>query len=603
MSDSNNISDNYLALIDSIVETTLKGNIRSKEQVYQMLVREITKGTGEVFERSLFQRIETTKAQLETKVKATRILRALQTIEGEWKRWQQEHQTDQAIASSIEQISLANNNDYLSVFFQVVDPNNTPNLTREELSKLAQALLNKDLSQEIQELGQGIRDGLDSFAKLEPDLIGWIYQQNQSVLGFGTEKRSPWSWWSKKIDSPLVQQLFKNLNQQSSIIDFVRVTNQVELRAWIQLMIVLRYLQQGLVNWFDQQPYDAQFGKKLSYSTFLTFAVIWGQLSQGFSYGKKQLSEVCFLRMLQILRQFARRDDFPLYGGIFASFSGDYLQETLSYFDDPLKEVERSQEKAKILTLLGYSERTLGQYQKSKSFHEEALSIAREASDSITEIANLNHLSRLEVYQKNYNEAISCSQRALILARQFGNRLGEANALVNLGYSQVFKERQLETMDEGIYEQAISYLEQGLQLAQRLEDSQSQALAYNSLGIAYVVLAKPVAAITALEKGTTIALVSGDLYLQGLNFTYLAEAYYSLSNQEKTLSYGCIGMYLLSQINSQEWRQAAGLITIIKGKMPSDQFQNLLEKQRSNIIKFIGVDGYNSLQKLLEKYN
>jgi len=32
--------------------------------------------------------------------------------------------------------------------------------------------------------------------------------------------------------------------------------------------------------------------------------------------------------------------------------------------------------------------------------------------------------------------AISCYQRALILARQSGDRLGEADALANLGYSR-----------------------------------------------------------------------------------------------------------------------------------------------------------------------
>ncbi|ACK64405.1 Tetratricopeptide domain protein [Rippkaea orientalis PCC 8801] len=602
MSDSTTLSDRYFALIDSIVETTLKGNIRSKEQVYQLLVNGITKGTGEVFERALFERIESTKSQLETKVKATRILRALQTIEAEWKRWEKENQTDQAIARSIEQILGSNPNEYLLTFFKLIDPNNSPNLTRDQLKKLGQALLTQTSSETLPELGQGIIDGLNTFAQLEPDLITWIYEQNQSLLGFGSQKNSPWSWWEKKISSPLAKQLFETLNQQTSILQFTEVTYQVELRAWVELMLLLDYLQQGLVNWFDQQPYNAQFGKKLSYSTFLSFAVIWGQLSEGFYRHQKQLQEGCFLLMLQTLRKFARREDFPLYGGIFASFSGDYLQETLNYFDDPLKQVERTQEKAKILTLLGYSQGTLGQYNKAKSFHEEALSIAREASDAITEIANLNHLSRLEVYQKNYNEAINYSQRALILARQVGNRLGEANGLVNLGYSEVFKARELETMETTIYEQAISYLEQGLQIAQRLEDSQSQALAYNSLGIAYVVLAKPTAAITVLEKGTNIALLSGDIYLQGLNFTYLAEAYYSLGNQEKTIVYGAIGMSLLARINSQEWRQAAGLITIVKGKMQHNQFQNLLENNRSNIIKIIGIDGYNSLAELLEKY-
>ncbi len=603
MSKTNPLSEQYFQLIDSIVDTTLKGKIRSKEQVYKMLVQGIAKGTGEIFERALSQRLETTKAQLETKVKATRIFRALQTIQGEWERWQKENQIDQAIATAVEQISQSDADHYLLIFIQLIDPNNPLGLTREQLPKLAQSLKGSNLSPELTELGQGIVDGLTIFSILEPDLISWIYEQNQSALGFGAEKNSPWSWWAKKINSPLPKQLFETLNQQGSMIELAQVAYQVELRAWVELIILLQYLQKGLVNWFDQQPYDAQFGKKLSYSTFLTFAVIWGQLSQGFDDSKKQLRESCFLMMLQILRKFARRDDFPLYGGIFASFSGDYLQNTLNYFNDPLKQVERSQEKARILTLLGYSQRTLGEYERSKLFHNEALSIAREASDSPSEIANLNHLSRLEVYQKNYNEAINYSQRAVILSRQIGNRLGEANALVNLGYSEVFKARQLETMEPTVYEQAISYLEQGLKLSQKLEDFQSQALAYNSLGIAYVVLSKPSAAITTLEKGTNVALRSGDIYLQGLNFAYLGEAYYSLGNQANAVFYACLGMSLLARIESGEWRQPAGLLTIIKGSMKDNEFESILENYRSQIIKVIGVNGYDNLPELLKKYN
>ncbi|MER3590071.1 MAG: hypothetical protein C4322_21685, partial [Mastigocladus sp. ERB_26_1] len=54
------------------------------------------------------------------------------------------------------------------------------------------------------------------------------------------------------------------------------------------------------------------------------------------------------------------------------------------------------------------------------------------------EIANLNHKSHICVAQKDYSQAINYSQRALILARQTGDRTGEAHALATLGYSEVF---------------------------------------------------------------------------------------------------------------------------------------------------------------------
>jgi hypothetical protein len=59
MSDSLSLRDRYLQLIDKIVQTTLKGQIRSKEQVYKMLLKEVSLGTGEIFERALSESLST----------------------------------------------------------------------------------------------------------------------------------------------------------------------------------------------------------------------------------------------------------------------------------------------------------------------------------------------------------------------------------------------------------------------------------------------------------------------------------------------------------------------------------------------------------------
>ena len=602
MSDSNSLSNHYQQLIDSIVDITLQGKIRSKEQVYRRLVKEIESGTGEIFERILDEKIQQTTAQLEKKLKATRILRALQTIQGEWKRWQQENQSQQGINLAIEQIRNTDSQHLLATFLPLLDNSNNQSFNREELQQLSQSLKESNESLETLELAQGIVDGLQEFSRLEPDLITWIYEQSQSTLGFGSEKQGPWPFWEKKTTLPVAQMLFECLANNDSIREISEKSYQVELRAWVELIIVLNFIERGLVKWFDEQPYNAKFGQRLSYSTLLIFSVIFAQLSQGFTGKNSNLREGYFLMMLQSLRQLTKRKDFPLYGGIFASFSGENLRDTLTYFDDPLKEVERTKEKARILTLLAYSQLTLGNYEQAKNFHLEALEIAQEASDKPCEIANFNHLSRICIYEKDYDQAINYSQRALMFARQVGDKLGEANGLINVGYSEVFRAREIEQMNPEIYESAINYLQQGATLAERLEDYQSQALAYNSLGIAYVILSQPSAAIIALEKGITMALNSGNTYLQGLNFTYLSEAYYTLENLSQAVYYGGLGMYLLHQIDSNEYRQSAGLLIIIKGKIKDSEFKSLLEQNRPKIIKLIGVDGYDELPKLLEKY-
>ena len=370
---SESLSDRYFALIDQIVDLTLQGKISSVERVYKLLLERVEPGTGEVLERCLSQRIDAAEAQLETKLKAARVLRALKTIDKQWQRWQSENQVAAEIDETARVIIEGDSDDYFLRTVDVLDPNLENPLSIDELNQLAQNLQtaakaqsDPRLAQELQQIATGINAGLQSFTALEGDLVSWMYG-GSNFSGFGAEKPNPWRIWAQKIESPLPKQLFQTLAQQQSPGNFARIANNLELRAWIELAILLQYLQRGLVTWYDQQPYNAQFGKELSYSTLLTFASIWCELWQAFSATKPALADGCFLVMIQILRTFAQRPDFPLYSGVFASFSGDYLQDTLDYFDEPLKQVDGTEDKARILTLLGYSQRTAGAYDKARS--------------------------------------------------------------------------------------------------------------------------------------------------------------------------------------------------------------------------------------------
>ncbi|HEY9693504.1 MAG TPA: tetratricopeptide repeat protein [Oculatellaceae cyanobacterium] len=615
MSDSTSLRDRYLQLIDEIVQITLKGQIRSKEQVYQMLVKDISVGTGEIFERCIDERLTSTQDEVDNNLHpatATRRLRALKTIEGEWQRWQKDNRIGSAIAQAVQQIITAEQGNRLTTVLRIIDPNQQQVLTLEQLQQLAKALQQQvatnpdnDL-QQVAEIATGLTRGINSWQRLQGDLVSWIYEGNRGSLGFGgtPEQSGPWALWAKQVNSLLPQSVFHTLASNQSLVEFAANQTSVELSAWVELTVVLQCLQRGLVEWFDKLVYDSQVGSKLSISIFLTFSVIWSQLASGFNYGGRftPYADACFQLTMQILRAFSQRSYFPLYGGIFASFAGNYLRDALNYLDEPLRRVAGTTEKARILTLVGYSFRTQGRYDQAIAFHQEALEIARTAGDQICEIASFNHLSRISVGQKNYAEAINYSQRALILARQSGDKLGEANALANLGYSEVFQAQQLEQIEPEVYETAINYLEQGLNLSERLGDSQSKALCLSSLGIANVILEQPQDAIAYLESSLQAAQFSGDLYLQGLSLAYLAEALYNLKNIDKAVLAGCLGMYLLEQIAAKEWRQPAGLITVLQGQMGIEAFPKLLQQQRPQIIAVIGVDGYDYIPQLLQQY-
>ncbi|KAB8334896.1 tetratricopeptide repeat protein [Scytonema tolypothrichoides VB-61278] len=611
MSDSLPLREKYLALIDEIVQTTLKGKISSQEQVYQMLIKGVTADTGEVFELALSDRLNSTQHQVDTQkdelkqAKATRSLRAIKTIQSQWQRAQQENKATEAIVSGFREVTTAEVGSRLAAFLRTLDFNRKNPLNLQQLQQVSKSLQQfAQADSDFQEISDGINRGIAGWQRLQDHLVSWMYEQSRESLGFGgvPGERGPWATWAKQVNSEFPQALFRYLALEKSAIEFAQQHSSVSLSHWVEMAVILQYLQRGLVNWFDQQPYNVKAGSKLSISTFLTFAVIWSQLASGFGSAASIYSAGCSQVMLQILRTFAQRSYFPLYGGIFASFSGRYLRDALNYLDEPLRQVEGTQEKARILTLLGSSQRAFGQYKRSVEFHQQALEIARSAGDRVCEIANLNHLSRTHVAQKTYGDAIDFSQRALILSRQTGDRTGEANALVNLGYSEVMQAQQLEQLEPEVYEMAINYLQQGLTLSERLGDVQSKALCFSSLGVAYVIIEQPQTAIKYLEDGFQAAQISGDLYLQGLNLSNLGEAYYYLSDQEKAIYAGCLGMYLLNQIASNEWQKSASWLIILQGQIGEESFRNFLQKNRSKIIAVIGVDGYDYIPQLLEEY-
>jgi tetratricopeptide (TPR) repeat protein len=611
VSDSLPLREKYLALIDEIVQNTLKGKISSQEQVYQMLLKGVTADTGEVFELALSDRFNSTQQQVDTEkdelkqAKATRSLRAIKTIQSQWQRAQQQNKATEAITSAVKEVTLAEVGSRLTAFLRTIDPNRKNALNLQQIQQVSKSLQQfAQADSDFQQISDGINRGIVSWQRLQDHLVSWMYEQSRESLGFGgvPGERGPWATWAKQVNSTFPQALFRNLALEKSAIEFAQQHSGISLSDWVEMAVILQYLQRGLINWFDQQPYNVKAGSKLSISTFLTFAVIWSQLANGFGSVAQMYSAGCSQVMLQILRTFAQRPYFPLYGGIFASFSGKYLRDALNYLDEPLRRVEGTQEKARILTLLGSSVRAFGQYKRSVEFHQQALEIARNAGDRSCEIANFNHLSRTCVAQKMYADAIDFSQRALILSRQTGDRTGEANALVNLGYSEVMQAQQLEQVEPEIYETAINYLQQGLTLSERLGDVQSKALCFSSLGVAYLVIEQPQTAIKYLEDGFQAAQVSGDLYLQGLNLSNLGEAYYYLQDQEKAIYAGSLGMYLLNQIASNEWQKSAGLLTILQAQIGEEYFRNLLQQNRSKIIAVIGVDGYDYIPQLLEEY-
>lgn len=382
------------------------------------------------------------------------------------------------------------------------------------------------------------------------------------------------------------------------------------VNVWIELIVSLKLLQKALITWFEQQPYSYQEGENSCSATFLTFACIWCELSNGIrqstriSAGEKEtLSKACLQITLQIIRIFSLQSYFPLYGGVIALFSPKSLQEALTYLDEPLTKVEEAQEKARFLTLLGYSKQLLRQYDQAIEFHQQALELSQYTEDKTCLIANLNHLSRINIHQRNLNQAVSYSQQALITARQKGNGQGETNALANLGYAEALLAQQLERpFDSEDYERAIANLQRGQKLAEKEKDMKSLAICQNSLGLVHLIMRQVTSAISCFQEGLLSAKLSGDLHLFGLNYYYLAEAYYEIEQLEEAVHHGFIALCLLDSIAVSEAKTVASLLSIVRGKVEENIWQKWLHENRLAIASITNISHYNELMNLLNKY-
>jgi CHAT domain-containing protein len=82
---------------------------------------------------------------------------------------------------------------------------------------------------------------------------------------------------------------------------------------------------------------------------------------------------------------------------------------------------------------LGIAYRNLGQYQKAIEFHQQFLTIAREIGDRDGEAASLNNLGIAYKSLGQYRQAIEFYQQSLAIAREIGDKESEGLTLSNLG--------------------------------------------------------------------------------------------------------------------------------------------------------------------------
>lgn len=608
------LRDRYNAFLDTIIQMTLQGKVRSKEQLYNRLRDELEPGTSELFSETLNDRLTQLETQTTTpdslqSAKATRSLRALRTLQGEWQRYQQDNQAQDVLSSTLFALTSADDRDRLETFSIRLDPNHPEALTDSQLQQLAMALQQSLMAPEVQIFGQGIQRGLTQWQTLQPHLISWLFDR-PDTLGFQNDNQrgpSPWKLWAKHSQG-LPQGLCQTLTSDGNLEDWI-ARQPVTTADWLELTITLQRLQQGLIGWATNQIYSNKLMAKFLASLYVGFAGTWLLLGRGVATGMSVLTRDIFAQQamrsgLQVLRLFAQQPFFPLYGNLTIGFGEQSFRSTMEYFSEPLRTIEGTQVKARILTLMGNFLRIAGTLEEANSLYTQALEIAQTEGDRPCQIANLNHLSRTFIFMRDYERAIAQAQRALILSRDSGDALGEANALTNLGYAEVLAAIAREAPPE-TYEIPMGYLEQGAQKARRLEDPQSEAFSTTSLAMAYLSSGDPTQALVWIQQGLEACQRCGDIYLEAINQLSLAEACYQLDRLEEAIDPALFSLYQLYHLGAREWRQAAGLVTLLQSRLQSRQgqdWQGFLRSSSNALSALFESKGIDSLTDILNRY-
>ena len=73
------------------------------------------------------------------------------------------------------------------------------------------------------------------------------------------------------------------------------------------------------------------------------------------------------------------------------------------------------------------------------------------------------------------------------------------------------------------------------------------------------------------------------------------------ANGSTAIATASVAAFSLERIEAREWRQAASLLSALRGRLGLDEFMAMLEHSRGQIVPAIGVEGYESINDLIDR--
>lgn len=502
------------------------------------------------------------------------------TLEKIWRTWQtlcQNAQRDNILLQLAQQLAQAPLGTELSRLITALDPLETvyeafdyrqPQRIAEFLTLLKAQLpeLDPEKFKRLDSLVNGATRGLEGSAQVNRAILDWLYEPQQARISFGQSERV-WRTWGRRFSHPFLKEWFDSL-ADGRLREFLE-TNLTLLddALWLELALVLRYTEVVLLNIFEERVMSKSEADRMAVATYLTFIGVWSELGFYLATLGSPFAPVTYQASLQVLKQFAQRPYFPLYGPILVSLGGAALGEALTYLKEPLHTVEDTPEMAKIYNLLGCALRYQGQ--EAARFFDIALDLAQRHGETLTEAACCVNRGYALAERGQPLEAIGLQERALVLTRTVGHRVGEAHALVALGHSLAGLYRFSEAMDG---------FNRGVALARDLGELPAVHLGLYGISLVYNATERYGEAAATLAEAREGCVLTQDLGLLGQVMLMTAEVQKALQKYKLAVSEGVQALFLLHRLQVPAWRRAGGLLVVLRGQLGAEPFDGLLRE-------------------------
>ncbi|EFN60490.1 G-protein-signaling modulator 2 [Camponotus floridanus] len=216
-----------------------------------------------------------------------------------------------------------------------------------------------------------------------------------------------------------------------------------------------------------------------------------------------------------------------------------------------------------IYSQLGNAYFYLSDYVKAMQYHKLDLTLARNMGDKLGEAKSSGNLGNTLKVMGKFDEAMICCKRHLEISREIGDKLSEGRALYNLGNVYHAKGKQagrIGHQDPGEFsedvrqclQQAVRYYEENLELVRELEDSAAQGRACGNLGNTFYLLGDFQQAIYYHNERLKIAREFGDKPAERRANSNLGNSHIFLGEFEKAAQHYKRTLALAQELGDRE---------------------------------------------------